>query len=187
MGKKKELRWGHTSPMVTQITLDHLNYHQKFRSDPRHLSFHGGSGCKSGTPSILPLAPSKAISTLLILWWPSYSNPCNGHLQAGLLQLTLCRPFLDSDLKTTTSTECSCSSSNKKPHGNHTYDQFFNNCTGYQWNSGSDSKFWSWHLRPYAAQAPLTWGTVFSHTPLEEPYAHLMQTCWRSPTTKTSV
>ena len=115
MDKKKELRRGNTSPMLRRSTPDHLNYRQKFRSDPWHLSFHGGSDCKSGTPSILPLTPSKAISTLLILWRPSYSNPCNSHLQTGLLQLTLHRPSLDPDSETTTCTERSCSSFNQYP------------------------------------------------------------------------
>ena len=36
---------------------------------------------------------------------PSYSNPCNSHVQTRLLQLTLCRPSLNLNAETSTDSE----------------------------------------------------------------------------------
>lgn len=45
--------------------------------------------------------------------WPSHSDLCNFYLQAGLLQLTLCRTTLEIELETSAGPECSNMGSNR--------------------------------------------------------------------------
>ncbi|XP_048345349.1 uncharacterized protein LOC125428767 isoform X2 [Sphaerodactylus townsendi] len=65
---------------------------------------------------------------------PRYSDPCNGHLQIGLLQLPLRRAALGSDPEIAAGPECPCTS----PHGNTTEGTY-------------------WTCAPSAALAPDVW------------------------------